>query len=284
MKIKVSPRCWSMLASCLAAMALAACSASGGGGEGGGGGAGGEDGSSTSGSGKTTTTGTSTSTGSVSSTSGSGSGSSSSSASSSSTGGGTPAAANVIDDMEDSDGAILAVEGRLGYWYTYNDTTGKQTPEAMMPFTMSAPVKPRTGSKFAAETKGSGFTDYGAGMGFDLSAMGTTKSAYDASKYTGITFYAMAGTGGDKALRVNVSDKNTATEAGTCKKCNDHFGASIALTEDWQQYTIKFSDMKQQQFGDPQPAITTTALYSIQFQTGKNVTFDVLVDDIAFSK
>lgn len=284
MKIKVSPQRWSMLASCLAAMALAGCSASGGEGVGGGGGAGGEDGSSTSGSGKASSSGagTSTSTGSVSSTSGSSS--SSSSASSSSTGGGTPAGANVIDDMEDNDGAILTVEGRQGYWYTYNDATGKQTPEAMAPFSMSAPIKPRTGSKFAANTKGSGFTVYGAGMGFDLSAMGTTKSGYDASKYTGITFYAMAGAGGDKTLRVNVADKNTAPEAATCTKCNDHFGSTILLTEDWQQYTIKFSEMKQQQFGDPQPAITPTALYSIQFQTGTKVTFDVWIDDVAFSK
>lgn len=189
----------------------------------------------------------------------------------------------MVDDMEDGDTAILEAGSRKGYWYTYNDeTTGAtQTPS---PFAMTLLTTPRETSKYAASTKGSGFTVWGSGMGFDLNASGTTKSGYDASSATGISFWAMAATGSDTALRVNLQDKNTAPEGGVCTKCNDHFGANVTLTTEWKQYTFTWKDLTQQSFGDPQPGIDAKALYAIQFQMGAKATYEYFIDDIAFTQ
>ncbi len=68
-----------------------------------------------------------------------------------------------------------------------------------MPFVKVAVTDAPAGltSAFAAETFGSGFGVWGAGMGFDFNNVGGVKSAYDGAKYKGITFWAKAGSQGD---------------------------------------------------------------------------------------
>jgi hypothetical protein len=48
---------------------------------------------------------------------------------------------------------------------------------------------------YAATTSGTGFTVYGAGMGFDFNNTAAKSCPYDASAYTGIKFYAKANAG-----------------------------------------------------------------------------------------
>ena len=253
-------------AAVMALMALVAC--------GGGGSTGGEGGA-----GGATTDASSTAASST-------SGAETSSASTSSASGGsvTP---GLIDDMEDNNDAILTAEGRQGFWFTFNDQTAgaKQSPPSTG-FTMSALSTPRETSTFAARTSGSGFTAWGAGMGLNLNSMGTTKSAYDASGYTGLTFWAMAAAGSATTVRVSVADADTSPEGGVCMgdKCNDHFGAPIELGATWKQYALKFSELKQEGFGQPFPGLKAAALYAISFSVGANTTFDVYIDDIAFTK
>lgn len=198
------------------------------------------------------------------------------------------AAPGLIDDMEDKNDAILTAEGRQGYWYTYSDMTGTITPVPNKGFAMEAIMPPRDASTYAARMVGMGFTSYGAGMGFDLNAMGTTKTGYDASGYIGVTFWARIGKGTSAALRVNISDKDTAPDGKVCNdakgKCNDHFGADLTLTESWKQYTLKFSELKQVGYGDVFPKILTNALYGMSFAVGTKVSFDVWIDDLAFIK
>ena len=189
--------------------------------------------------------------------------------------------------MEDNNDAIVTAEGRQGYWYTFNDasSTGKQDPPGTG-FTMTMLSTPRGDSKVAARTNGSGFTMWGAGMGLNLNSMGSTKSSYDASGYTGLTFWAMAAQGSTTSLRVSVPDADTTPEGGVCAgdKCNDHIGTSIELGTSWKQYSLKFSDLKQEGFGQAFPEIKTSALYAISFSVTTNTTFDVYIDDIAFTK
>jgi len=217
----------------------------------------------------------------------------------SSTTGGTPASdgaggggpkLEMIDDMDDGDGSILATAGRIGAWYTYNDATatGMQKPVAMTPFTMESGG--RDGKGYAAATSGSGFTVWGAGMGFNLhdpgdGMNGSAKITYDASAYSGIAFWAKAGPGSVSSLRVNVSDKNTDPAGAVCApadKCNDHFGKDIRLTEAWTLYTMAFSDLLQLGWGQPSASLDVAHLYAVQFQVAKGVTFDVWLDDVAF--
>jgi hypothetical protein len=203
--------------------------------------------------------------------------------------GSAPGNESVIDNMEDGDGSILTDSGRKGAWYTYNDetATGTQTPEVGLPFEMAPLNPPRDGSNFAANTKGSGFDTWGSGFGFDLNnaGAGAAKGAYDASKYSGISFWAKVGSGSVGAIRVNLGDKNTTPEGGICEaaKCSDDFGKDITVGNDWKQYSIKFSEMGQVGWSMVLlPAIEKSAIYSVHFQTGKGSTFDIWIDDVAF--
>ncbi len=216
-----------------------------------------------------------------------------------STTGGTPtsdgaagggAKQELIDDMEDGDGSILAASGRIGAWYTYNDATptAMQKPVAMTPFTME--IGGRDGKGYAAATSGSGFTVWGAGMGFNLSdpgdgMNGSAKVTYDGSAYSGIAFWAKAGPGSVTSLRVNVSDKNTDPAGAVCApadKCNDHFGKDVRLTEAWAQYAMTFDELLQLGWGQSFSLLDRAHLYAVQFQVAKGVTFDVWLDDVAF--
>ena len=263
-----------VLVALAAALGAVACGGSGSGDTAGGGGAG--DSTSSTDAASTSTASTTNST----------SNSTSTASTTTSSGSGGMAAPGLIDDMEDKDGAILTTEGRQGFWYTYSDGTSTMTPVPNTTFTMGAITPPREASTSAAHMVGMGFTKYGAGMGFDLNAMGTMKSGFDASTYSGVSFYARIGKGASAALRVNISDKDTAPEGGVCAadKCNDHFGTDITLTEDWKQYTVKFADLKQVGYGQAFPKFLTNALYGMAFAVGTKVSFDVWIDDLRFVK
>jgi hypothetical protein len=201
---------------------------------------------------------------------------------------------NLIDDLATVSGAILTNCGRLGGWYTYNDGSGVQTPTPGMPFTSE--LIPAGGgvapSLYGMHTTGTGFISGGvplsyAAIAFDLNnPTGTAKTPYDASMFTGFTFWAKAATGTAATLRVMVPDRNTDPAGGLCTACNDHCGVNVTLTATWQPYTISFATMHQLNFGMPtEAAPVTSALYSIQFQFSDDPdTFDLwLGGPIAFT-
>jgi hypothetical protein len=202
---------------------------------------------------------------------------------------GSPGASDMVDDMEDNDGSIISVNGRVGAWYTYNDltTSATQVPKQGDPFTMTPGGRDGTG--YAANTHGGGFTVWGAGFGFNFKDPGdgdggSAKSTYDASAYSGIAFWAKTGPGSDKGLRVNVSNKDTDPAGGTCapvEKCSDHFGSPLTLTAEWVKYTLPFAKMAQSGWGQSVAKFDVSTLYAVQFQVGKGATFDISVDEVA---
>ncbi|MGK3960662.1 carbohydrate binding domain-containing protein [Sorangium sp. So ce118] len=271
----------------LAVAAFVACGDDGGEGSGG---AGGGAGSTTSGtvSPTTTTTGTTDPTTTTTTTS-----STTAATTSATTGtGGGPQSIELIDDMEDNDNAILAEGGRVGYWYTFNDGTAaaKQNPPpdpegtGETPFTMTELAPARGQSTTAVRSWGSGFEEWGAGFGFDLNSPEGAKAAYDASAYTGITFWAKVGAGSIKSATVMISDPGTDQEGGVCTDECDKWQKTLPLTEEWQQFTIPFVELKQGGWGTPAGTeqIDATQLYSIQFQVGVAPEFDVYIDDLGF--
>ena len=195
----------------------------------------------------------------------------------------------MIDDMEHTDGSILSNCNRVGFWFTFNDATANatQTPAQGANFLPSLiPSGGRGSSMHAAHTSGSGFTVWGAGMGFDLNDQGgtSTKQVYDASNFTGFTFWVMAGAGGATSVRFNVPTKATDPLGGLCSpssKCNDHFGTTVQLTTSWTQVTIKFSSLQQLGWGTV-ATFQASQLYGVEFQFDPNKTFDLWVDDISF--
>ncbi|AUX24497.1 hypothetical protein SOCEGT47_050350 [Sorangium cellulosum] len=241
----------------------------------------------------TATTGTGTDTTSTTTaTTGSGTDTTSTTTATTGSGGGAPQTIEMIDDMEDDNNGILAEGNRVGYWYTFNDGTegAEQMPPpdpegtGEEPFTMTALEPVRGASTMAARSWGSGFETWGAAFGFDLNSPEGTKIAYDASAYTGVTFWAKIGPGSATSAQVMISDRSTVPEGGVCSDQCDNWQKQITLTEAWQQFTIPFADLKQGGWGDPAATdqIDTTKLYSISFQFGTVPEFDLYIDDIGF--
>jgi len=193
---------------------------------------------------------------------------------------------NLIDDLDDGDGSIAEVNGRIGAWYTYNDetATGEQTPDPAGDFAPTAGGTSQIG--FMARTAGSGFTEWGAGMGLDLNNPGDAKGVWDASSFTGIAFYAA----GDVPIRVAVVVQAVVPEAdgGTCKpgtaegeECDDAHGQTVVLDNAWRQYLVPFDQITQEGWGRP-AAFDATTLTGVQFQIPTGASFDIAIDEIGF--
>lgn len=185
-------------------------------------------------------------------------------------------AAGIIEDGEDGDNRILERDGRGGYWFTFVDSEGTKIEPAGQ-FSMGAPGRD---SKHAARMRGkmtsTGKSIY-AGMGFQLA---DPAGAYDASPYTGVTFWAK----GPGRVRFEMPDVNTAPGGGRCRDCYNDVGIVIALEPEWRKYTIPFEWLAQRPgWGDPAPELTVEQVYAMEWEfNGAGREFDISIDDIAF--
>ena len=189
---------------------------------------------------------------------------------------------DVIDDLESDTGSIIAVDSRVGAWFTYNDGTigGSQSPLVGGTFLPELVPGPDGADTLAAHTHGGGFTAWGAGMGFDLNNSGSTKATYDASDHTGIVFWA-AGTAPVR-IKLLTSATTLMSEGGDCTgTCGDNHGKIVTLTNQWQEHAVAFSELTQENWGAKAEFDAATVI-GIQFQIQKNTPFDVWIDDVAF--
>jgi hypothetical protein len=185
----------------------------------------------------------------------------------------------LIDSMEHA-GDSVSGAGFSGHWYLFNDQTdgGVETP---YPFTMTTIDVANAGlptSTQAAHSVGTGFTSWGCGMGFAVSA--TTGGRFNASAYTGITFWARVGAGA--ATHITVSTFDTRAEQG-CVKCGDQPITGFDATTTWQKIRLPFALFRQAGWGDPQFGLFDPKGYGgNQFYIGGNSKLDVWIDDVAF--
>jgi hypothetical protein len=235
---------------------------------------------------------------------------------------------NRISDFEDIAAATVTADGtppRNGYWYSYNDwaatgtdastciqmpepkpwTDGQNPPQDAQKYIGTAPPTLREGTagSLALHATWSGCSVWGAGVGADLGQPAAVdggtyngpKVPYDVTAHKGVTFWAMASSGSDTALRMKfpMTDETKIVDGGKCdeavvgaNKCSDDFGEAFNLPSNgtWKQFTIKFSDssFKQEGWG----AVFTwnpMDVTSIQIQ-GKNAgeTYDFWIDDMYF--
>jgi hypothetical protein len=200
----------------------------------------------------------------------------------------TPGCPTLIDNMELGIGRI-ADNCRIGYWFTYNDGTpgGSQQPPTTTTFAPLMLPTPRTAmSSWAAHTNGGGYPN-GAGMGVNFNAAASTgRRPYDASAYTGVTFWIM----GSGTLFMAMPTKDTDPAGGICGQggrgaCFDHFQMPVGAisTTQWRQVTILFSQLAQQRFGyQPPGGFDKTAVYGVQWGVETNASFDFWIDDVSF--
>jgi endoglucanase len=191
----------------------------------------------------------------------------------------------LIDDIADGNNQIIVQDGRKGYWYTFVDKVGTTiSPPAGHKFIQSPGGA--NGAAFAAHMLGkvssSGDPQY-AGMGFSFT---NPKGPYDASKFTGVAFYAKVGPGSQKAVRLKVPDVNTDPDGKVCTECFNDFGADLDLTEEWKRYVIPFAQMSQMEgWGSPQKDhIDKSTLFGMQWQVNKaGASYDIWVSNVQFT-
>ena len=182
--------------------------------------------------------------------------------------------------------------GRAGCWFTYNDGTdgGVQTPPqgAQCPPSV-IPDGGFCGGQYAQHTFGGGFFNFGAGLGFDLNDTSPPRKPYDASKYQGLVFWALAPQGTTALplgvdLQVLESATTPTTSGGTCTSatgCNDHYQIQLNFTSQWTAFTVPFSCLTQQSWGT-QVSLDLTTLLGIQFVVNPAPAFDFWIYDIGF--
>ena len=192
----------------------------------------------------------------------------------------------LIDDMEDGIGDICNLAGRQGYWYTTGDGTSTMLePAGGSSFTPTAIPGGRGQSHQAARFTGSGFTGWGALMGFELDTENLMNKRYDASSTDGIKFWMR----NDVPVTVNFLIPQTVllTAGGDCTanstdpNCNSHFSFQItAPNSDWVAYEVPFSALTQQHGGNA--TWNPQVLLGVQFLVAPRAAFDVWVDDVSF--
>ncbi len=107
---------------------------------------------------------------------------------------------------------------------------------------------------------------------------------YDASAYSGLTFYARVGANTQTEVRLNVTTLQTLPQGGICKMCYDSFGKTLSLGTEWKQIALTFAELSQRGFGDPVASFDTAHVYTIDFGLLGPLPFDLWIDDIAFYK
>lgn len=200
-------------------------------------------------------------------------------------------ALDLIDDMEDDDAVINYDDGRDGDWYVGHDATagGTQFPgiNYMMSPLDSGDSRYSASDKYAAMTKGQGFTDWGENMGFNIELVDQSLGkhpSYDASKYCGIHFYGRVGSGASSEVIFRVPDKNSHPDGGVCgaadKPCYIPYQKQLAFTTSWKEYSILFTDLTRSGWGPV--TFQVNAIYGVEFGLLPNTKFELWVDDISF--
>jgi endoglucanase len=194
--------------------------------------------------------------------------------------------AALIDDGEDGNNQAAPAGGRGGYWYTFKDA-GSTTVEPQAgaygggAFTMS---EGGHASSWAARFRGKVGTGAVVYSGLGVNFV-DPKDQYDASKYTGVSFWARRAESSTGKVRLKVPDVNTDKVAGVCTECFNDFGADFTFTTEWKQYVVPFKAMRQLAgWGAPRkPHITAEKVYGLQWQVqvpGAN--YDIYIDDVKF--
>jgi endoglucanase len=198
-----------------------------------------------------------------------------------------PKDVGLIADGENNSNQIADIQNRGGYWYTFVDDAGSTVvPEAgKNGGTFQMTPGGANGTKFAAHmtgTVGGGSAVY-VGMGFNFV---DPKGQYDASKYKGIKFWAKKGPGSADKVKLKVPDKSTDPDGKICKECFNDFGMDLTLNDEWTEYVIPFTSMKQDKtWGSPHPdGVDPGTIYGVQFQFNQaGQPFDMWLDEIEFT-
>lgn len=203
-----------------------------------------------------------------------------------SNGGSVSTGSSVIDDMEDQDRYISKIDGRVGAWYLAPCKGGTQTPASNVVPYMSGISGGRSGSLFALHSTAATCSG-GALVGLDLNNK-SARLVYDASKYSGVHFWAKVASSSPTGVKFAMPDTHTDPMGGQCDKvtdagqCYDHFATSFVFTTEWKEYTAMFVDLSQVGWGNNKvDSLDVKNVYGIEL-SWITPAMDLWIDDIVF--
>lgn len=127
-----------------------------------------------------------------------------------------------------------------------------------------------------AHAAGSGYTDWGAGIG--LSLIGRA-SCFDLSRYSGVRFRAKGS--GTVTVAAATRDTLPLAEGGDCTSgCYDYHSTTLTLTPTWASYTVSWSQLGQAGWGTP-ATLLAGRVSSLQLTTD-TMPYDFSIDDVEF--
>jgi hypothetical protein len=200
----------------------------------------------------------------------------------------------LVDDLEDGDGEVADVGGRVASWWVVSDETagGTITPAANAAPAPELLSQERCGSTYAMRLTGEGFTAWGATLVAGMNYDGASQSIQpvDLSGYRGLMFWARVGELHNSTVRVQFQDSNTEALGGVCNpepsspdECYNGWGTQILpLDTEWRLYRIPFRNLGQRDFGYRAQSFVTSAVYNIEWNLDPNAVFDLWIDDLWF--
>lgn len=159
-----------------------------------------------------------------------------------------------------------------GSWFILNDggAKGKMIPATTEEFDAAI-----VGT--AIHTEGSGYSNWGGGIGFNLAA-GDVQIGVDAKQYKGISFKAK----GKGFIHFALATVATMPEFGACTRCYDHYAVDIRLSDDEKEYVYTWDQLKQGGWGNPKVKMDTGALTGMFFTSKGPSSWNITVGDIKF--
>ena len=192
-----------------------------------------------------------------------------------------------IEDFDDGDRFVTG-DNLDGSWYAYDDGTGGDlSPDNNNWYTTPGGLEP--GGE-ALHVQGGGYTNWGIGVAFSLSASGNRRCRYDATYWDGISFWAK---GNVSAFTVGAAELDVlpVSEGGRCESsccCYGSHRTEIDLDACWRRYAFRFDELTPPDWGIYPGPLDVDELMDIDFYVYPNTTpdnrFDFWLDDIAFFK
>ena len=185
----------------------------------------------------------------------------------------------LLDDFTDGN-AVISTAGFAGRWLTYSDGTSTNlTPP------VNTDIIPTDG---AIHVSGTGFNEWGVGLGVDLNNPTGQRQPANLSAYRGIKVRSK-GTGSVVLELVTPATTGTDEPGGTCtadEGCFGHYAANLTLGADYTEQVIQFSSMRQPSWGLATP-LDLTKVLAINFlsraEDGATVNIDLWVDSLALA-
>ena len=187
---------------------------------------------------------------------------------------------NMIDDFEDGEVSALPIfGGRNGAWIT----TPQLPPPGQMVDAVTSTRCVASGTHSAHLTS-LGVPPYGASWTATMLAPFGSATPYNASAYSGISFWIARGENAMPPFETPIGVNTTDTAMnGECMPCGDYYAIAkrIPLTRTWTRWVVPFTELRQYGFGNPLVPLAKEKLVSLIIWPQPQQV-DIWIDDIRF--